>query len=243
MPLMGMLVLLVLFCGALMYGMYRILGKQAAQAADRFSTMNEEFERKKAELKKLTQETEANAQRMIAAAQVECQKLKAQTYEDLEQTRLKSIQETRQEAERIVGDAMKARDAMRLELMQEIQTRTIDAACELVREMFPVALREEVHQFWINELIAQGLAALDQFSSREEIKSVEVLSAFPLSTEHREKILWTVQKKVHTEARLDEKVLPELIAGMRLTLGHLVLEGTLSSKLKEAALHAKNQHA
>ena len=54
MTFVGMLVFLMLFCGGLMYGMYRVLGKQATQAADRFSTMSEDFEKKKAELKKLT---------------------------------------------------------------------------------------------------------------------------------------------------------------------------------------------
>ncbi len=240
MPFIGMLILLVIFCGGLIYVMYRVLGTQATQASDRFSALSEEFEKKKAELKKLTQETELKAEQMIVAAQQECEKLKTQTAEEIQTSRLKSIQETRHEAERIVSDAMKARDATRLELMEEMHGKTIEAACKLVLTIFPPALRQDVHNYWLNELLAQGLQALDRFESREEIKTVEVVSAFPLSAEHREKILKGIQGKIKSEVVLNEKTDESLVAGLRMMLGHLVLEGSLASKLGEAALHAKN---
>lgn len=240
MPFVGMLVLLVVFCGGLIYVMYRVLGSQATQTADRFASLSEEYEDKKAALKKLTQETELKAEQMIAAAQRECEKLKTQTQEELQATRLKSIQETRHEAERIVSDAMKARDATRLELLGEMHGKTIDAACQLLLTVFPLALRQEVHNYWLNELLEQGLQAIDQFESREEIKEVEVISAFPLSQAHRDKILKGIQSKINAEVALKEKVNSDFVAGLRMTLGHLVLEGSLASKLREAALHAKN---
>lgn len=243
MPFMGMLVFLVLFCGALMYGMYRVLGKQATQAADRFSTMSEDFEKKKADLKKLTQETERKAEQLISAAQKECDQLRSKAAEEVQATRMKTIQETRHEAERIVSDAMKARDAMKLELVEEMHVKTIEAACQLVLTIFPVQLRQDVHDYWLNELLEQGLQALDRFESREEIKAVEVVSAFPLDDAHREKILKSIQKKINTEIKLVESVNPDLVAGLRMTLGHLVLEGSLAEKLKEAALHAKNNRS
>lgn len=242
MPFMGMLVFLVLFCGALMYGMYRVLGKQATQAADRFSTMSDDFEKKKAELKKLTQDTELKAAQLIAAAQLECDQLRSQSTEEIQSSRLKIVQEARHEGERIVSDAMKARDAMRLELVEEMHAKTIDAACQLILTMFPLELRQDVHDYWLNELLEHGLEALDRFESREDMKAVEVLSAFPLSETHREKILKSIQKKINTELKLIEKVSPDLVAGLRMTLGHLVLEGSLSEKLKGAALNAKNHH-
>ena len=179
---------------------------------------------------------------MISAAKIECEQLRSKTAEELEATRLKAVQEARHEGERIVSDAMKARDAMRLEIVGEMHAKTIDVACELIQTMFPLQLRQDVHDYWLNELVEQGLEALDRFESREDIKEVEVLSAFALSDDHRNKILECIHKKITIEIKLIEKVSPELVAGLRLTLGHLVLEGSLSEKLKEAALHAKNKH-
>ena len=151
MSFVGMLVFLVLFCGGLMYGMYRVLGKQAAQEADRFSTMSEDFEKKKAELKKLTQEAEAKATALIRTTQQECEKLRAKTAEELQAARLKSIQETRQEGERIVQDAIKTRDAMRQELAEQMHGKTIDAASRLVLAVLPLKLRQDVHAYWLDE--------------------------------------------------------------------------------------------
>lgn len=243
MPFIGMLLFLVLFCGGIMYALYRILGTQATQAADRFSTMNEDFENKKAELKKLTQAAELKAQQMISAAQIECDSLRSKNSEDIQAARLKTVQEARHEGERIVSDAMKARDAMRLELVGEMHGKTIEAACELIITMFPQKLRQDIHDYWVNELIEEGLKALDQFASRENIQAVEVQCAFPLSEDHRDKILKCIEKKISAEIKMIEKVNPDLVAGLRLTLGHLVLEGSLAEKLKEAALHAKNKYS
>ena len=47
MPFLGMILFLVVFCGGLLFVMYRILGKQATQATDRFTQMSEDFDLKK----------------------------------------------------------------------------------------------------------------------------------------------------------------------------------------------------
>ena len=112
MPLAGMLVFLILFCGGLIYGIYRILGRQAAQAADRFADLSEEIEKKKADVRKIIQEAELNAEKIISAAQQECEKQKSQVLEESQQTRLAAVKEARAEAERIVSDAVKAREGM-----------------------------------------------------------------------------------------------------------------------------------
>lgn len=240
MPLFGMLIFLVLFCGGLIYGIYRLLGKQATQAADRFASLSEEIENKKSEVKKMIRDAELNAGRLTAAAQNECEKLKSQTMEENQQLRLNAVKEARTEAERIVNDAIKARDGIRIELEGQLHVRAVDSACDLVLNVFPEALRLDIHRYWLNELLDHGLEALDRFDSREKIKEISVESAFPLSEEERAKILSCVEKKVKLELQLKEQVDSRLVGGLRLKLGHLVLEASLISNLTEAARHAKN---
>ncbi len=240
MPLIGMLIFLVLFFGALIYGIYRLLGKQASQAADRFANLSEEFENKKAEVKKITHEAEQNAEKLITAAQNECEKLRAQTAEDNQQLRLTAVKDARAEAERIVSDAIKARDGIRIELEGQLHTRAVESACDLVLSVFPEPLRLDIHRYWLNELLEHGLEALDRFDSREKINEISVESAFPLSDSERAKILSCVEKKVKLELKLSEQVNARLVGGLRLKLGHLVLEASLISNLTEAARHAKN---
>jgi len=242
MPLIGILFFLILFCAGLIYGIYRILGKQAAQAADRFSSLSEEYEKKKAEAKKMTEEAEQNAEKLVLTAQNECEKIKVQTAEEAQQTRLSAVQEARAEAERIVNDAIKARDGIRTELEAQLHDRAIESACDLFYTVFPEALRLEIHHYWLNQLLDSGLDALEKFESREKSQEVSVESAFELTEAEREKIRVSIQDKVQTQLSLREKVNPRLVGGLRLTVGHLVLEASLVSNLKEAARDAQNTH-
>ncbi len=233
---------MIIFCGGLIYVMYRVLGTQATQATDRFSTMSEDFERKKSEIKKLTQESELKAEKLLMSTQQECEKLKSVALEESQQMRLKEVQDARKEAERIVTEAMKARESMKLELVEQMHGKTIDAAHQLVLRVFPVKLRKDIHDYWIQELLEHGLQALDRFDSREEIKTVEIESAFPLDDHHRKKVLDAIKRKLNADITLKEKVHSDLVAGLRMNLGHLVLEGSLAARLKEAAVDVKNNH-
>jgi len=240
MPFFGMVLFLVIFCGGLLFVMYRILGKQATQATDRFTQMSEDFDQKKSQLKKMEQEAELKADKLVMAAQQESERLKSKAVEETQQLRQEKINESRKDAERIVNDAMKARDAMKLELVEQMHGKTIDAACQLVLNVFPEKLRQDIHIYWVNELLEHGLEALDRFETREEVEAVEIEIAFPLSADHREKIMKAIKHRIHADIILKEKLNPELVAGLRMNLGHLVLEGSLAARLKEAAIHVKN---
>lgn len=240
MPFAGLLIFLLLFCGALIWVMYRVLGSQANQATERLMGLSSDYEKRMAELKKLAQDNELKASKLVSDAQLEAERVKKQAVDDAEQNREKLLSQARIEAERIVKDAVKAREAFRQELAAEMQKKTIVLASRLVLEVLPVQARMKVHEYWLEELLEKGLAALDSFESHEKIETVEVLTAFALDDGQRKKIIEGISRRLGASIPLSEKVSEDLVAGLRITLGHLVLEGTLDLKLKEAVQHAEH---
>lgn len=240
MPFAGFLIFLLIFCGALLWVMYRVLGRHASQATDRLVVLTNEYEKKKEDLKKQAQENELKANKLLAEAQVEAERLKKQALDDAEQNREGLIKQAREEAERIVKDGVKAREAFRQELAAEMITKAVSTASRMVVEVLSPEARRKIHDLWVEELLDKGLASLDRFETKEKIEFVEIVTAFPLDLEQKNRIAEAVQKKLNEELPIRETIQENLVAGLSMILGHLVLEGTLSHKLKEAAHHAEH---
>ncbi len=113
---------------------------------------------------------------------------------------------------------------------------------EKAQNVFGLLLPEEVkrkaHEVWTLELLEHAWDSLQGFHSHEEIEKMEIVTAFPLTEEQLETIDREIQKKIGKKIKIDEKIDESLIAGLKITVGHLVLESCLAAKLNESLRHA-----
>lgn len=79
--------------------------------------------------------------------------------------------------------------------------------------------------------VLQVLAKLiDAF---KKIQAIEITSASALSSEEQQTILSLVQKDMGSEARISWSVNPEIIGGMQVKAGDILLDGSLSTRLEK----------
>ncbi len=231
------ILLVVAFVG-LVVGLRHVMGRYAATTTAHLQGLGQDYLRKQEELKKRLEEAERHYQEQLAKTKEEAQLLKTQALQEAELARQQSLEQARQEAERIVQQAVQVRETMQQEAAKGVEARAIERACELVQAVLPEALREAVQSKWIDELLDNGALAKESLTVRETVREANVISAVPLSPAQRTRLLERLQTALQQALTLHESVDPALVAGLTLTLGHLVLDGSLASKLREAARHA-----
>ena len=235
------LVLQIVIFVALVSVLRRILGRNLTDATAHLQGLNAEYARRHEELKQRLEEAEQQYRQQMTQAKVEAEQLVARAREEAESSRVRLLEEARAESERIVQQGLESRDGLRREIEQNMEARAIERACELIHATLPGQLRQEIQSHCLDELIGNGLTQLNQLTTEEQVHEARVVSAFPLSAEQRHALSKRLKEKLGRDLTVTETTDERLVAGLMITLGSLVLDGSLASKVRQAARHA--QHA
>ena len=235
------LLLQILIFVGLVIVLRRILGRNLIDAAAHLQGLSADYARRHDELKRQLQETERLYEEQIARAKAESEQLVTQARQDAESSKARLLAEARSESERIMQQALESSNGLRGEFDEHVDRRAIDRACELIQQVLPGALRQEMQSSWLDDLLQKGLAQLDRLKTEDHIKEVKVVSAFPLNTSQRETLRRLLKEKLSRDIPLAEATDERLVAGLTITIGNLVLDGSLSSKIRGAARHAQDR--
>lgn len=217
-----------------------IFAKKLTEATAHLQGLSAEYSRRQEDVKQRLEESERQYKEQMARAKTEAEQLVGQARQEADASKSKLLDEAHKESERIVQQAMQSRDAIRKELEQQMEARALERACELIQEVLPGQIRQEIQAHWVDELLRNGLAQLEQVKTQEEIAEARVVSAFPLNPEQRKLLRERLKEKFRRELAIHEEANPQLVAGLTITLGSLVLDGSLASKVQQAARHAQN---
>lgn len=225
---------------ALVVILRRLMGRHATTATAHLQGLTQDYLKKQEEMKKRLKEAEGHYQELLAQAQQESQQLKTQAIKEMEEKREKLFEEARQEAQRIVQQAVSAKESLQGELQSSLEKRAVQKACELIQAVLPVELQEQTHDRWMDQVLQNGMLRMENLQMHERIQEAQVVSARPLTPAQKEKLLRKLHDSLGYPVTLQETVDPNIIAGLTIALGHLVLDGSLVLKLQEAARRAQN---
>ncbi len=230
---------LVIFVG-LVTILRLVLSRHLTEATGRLQGLSAEYSRRHEELKERLGAAEVQYQEQVTRAKTESEQLIQRARQDAESSRTKLLDDARRESEKIVQQGMESRDALLRELHERTEHRAIERACELIYEVLPKQLRQEIHTRWLDELIRNGFMELKPLDTQETVQEVQVVSAFPLTAEQQSLIRTRLKSKMGREIPLTEAVDPGLVAGLTITIGNLVMDGSVASRIQQAARHAQN---
>lgn len=212
-----------------------LLTRNVTQATGHLQQLSQDYTKKEQEAKKKMDEAEQYYQKTLGKAQQEAAQVKEQFEQQSQIAKDKIIEEARKESERIISRAEKTREMLLEELEQKIEVQALDRACELVQQVLPNHLHKEIHAHWFEELVSSGLEELGSLHLPDQADEAEVTSAFSLSSKEQELLAKRLKEKLGRQIKIKEKLDPQVVAGVVVKLGSLVLDGSLKYKIKEAA--------
>ncbi len=210
-----------------------ILTKNVVSATKHIDELNQEYTKREEEADKKLAEATKKAQEIIAKATDEAQIKKAEAIKKLEEAKQEMLKEARGQADTIVQQADKTREALIGEVEERIAKEAIAKASELIQYALPEELKLVAHSQWINDLIENGFENIGKVKIVEGVKEIKVVTAFPLKESDRAKILKKVNELLGADMDLKEELDPKIMAGIVVEIGSLVLDGSLRNKILE----------
>lgn len=212
-----------------------LLTRNISTATTHLHELNQDYNQKVEDANKRKTEVDRYYDEMLLKAKADAEKSKVQILREAQATQEVIMKQARQQSEEIIGQANRSHEMALSEMGARIEARAAERASELAGKVLTNEMGETLHKQWVKELLKTGLEDLGRLHVPEQIQEVLVASAFALSDEQKNLILKKLKEALGHEVRLSESVRPEMIAGLQIMLGSLVIDGSLRHKIKEAA--------
>ena len=225
----------------LVLGMKQLLLKDTLKAAAKLREAEAELGRKEEAVRKRIDENESEFRRKSAEAQESLVRSKEAMEKDVSRSRDALLEEARKERDRILDEATRTKEKLRQELVREAQVKTLEHAGRIYEMVFSEALGQTLDHAFLDELLA-ALDEMDTGSITISAPSIEVVCSHPLDAAHRTRLQEIVKRKFEVNLEVIETVVPDLIAGIRIKLGSLEIDGSLKNRFNEAIEQLKSEH-
>ena len=229
-----LLLQIVIFVG-LVVVLRRILGRHLTSAAAHLQRLGAEYATRQEEVKRQLAEAEQHYREQVARAKAEAEQIMTQSQQEAESAKGRLLEEAHAESERIVQQGLESREALQQHLEQQLETRAIARAVELIQSVLPGQLREDMQSHWLDEMIHTGLVQRDAVPLQASVREARVVSACPLTVSQRTTLRTWLKERLGHDVTLAEAVDERLVIGLTLTIGSVVFDGSLASKVLQAA--------
>jgi len=211
----------------------KIIMKNVVSATSHISEMGKDYARKEEEIGRQFEELKQESEEIVRKAQQEAQELKTKIIREAESERDKMLKQSRDQSEEIIKQADKSRQFLLSEIDERIAKEAVSKACELIQETLPEQLKQNVHRYWVKELINAGFSELERLRIPKDIDEVKIISAFNLDEEERRNLFDKLKDTLGSGIKFKEEIEPKIVAGIIITIGSLVLDGSLRNKIRE----------
>lgn len=224
------LTLRMLFYRQLNAALRRLQGLQE-EAMAKDSQLKEELERAKQERAAEVEKGKEEAKILVEAAKREAELLRHHVEE-----------QAKQEARKIVIRGQDELKQSRSELMAGMEADALRLCAEVLHYTFTEHTQQAFQHELINELIREiSQMSQEQFSVKAE--AVTVVSSVPLEAEERARLGQALSDKLGGAVTLYEELDADLITGMVIRIGAMVIDGSLKNKLRKVLPLLKNSRA
>lgn len=223
-------------------GLYFILFKPTVKRM-------EENAKKRAALLTSIEEKEQQAQEMLTLIEERLEKIdqeievhldKAEAQMQTESEAL--LQATQKEAEKILLEAEREAFKLQQQVIEEFKEEIVTSILNISSQVLSRTTPPVVHDNLVDELNKRiwdlGKSDMRQVrtvrdSLAERIPTVHVTSAKDLSPEQQRALIRTFSALADRNVNMEIEIDPELIAGLRVRIGDLIVENTLAMELSE----------
>ncbi len=216
---------------------------QASSELKRLQLLADESNKKVNTLRKKIEEAETEYQRKITQANEDARRIRDDSKKESDDLKGKTLEEARQETEKMIRFAQSKKDGLEKEMKNEIMGKSIDLSKGIIKQVLSAESLELIHEAMVAEMSHQinnvDLSSLD----KKDIKEVEIITIFPLKKESRDILKTELCNKLNAEINLRERIDDSVVAGIIIRLGNLILDGSLANKLAAATEELQKRQA
>lgn len=240
MLIIQLIIIQVITFAALVVVLRKIMYSASFMETKRLQQLSQENEKRTRELAKKIEEAEAEYKRKMYGAEEDARKLKAQALADIEQMKQEAAGKAKQEGERIINQALNAKEKMREEIESRLQDKSAALAPKLIAHILASKNQKSLHEGLIDEVLEE-IEKIEPSKLQVSVDKGELITPYEIAKTKKDKVLSLLSRKTGKEISLEDKIDAKMIAGVTIKLGSLVIDGSLAGKLKEAAEIVKKE--
>jgi len=232
-----LLLIQLLVFGGLALLLRQLLTRNITGATAHLQQLSQDYTKKEEQATKRLEEAEQYYQKTLVKTQEEINQLKAQFEKETQEVKDKILKQAHIESEEIVQRANKAKQIIIAEIEDRIAKEAIEKSCELVEDVLSGQFKLGVHSGWVDDLIENGFKQMSKLHIGDNITEAKVTSALPLEKNQHNKLSQKLKSIFKKNITVKEEVDPKIVAGIVITIGNLVLDGSLRGKIREKIKH------
>lgn len=209
-------------------------------AVEHLQRLNEELVKQQTELKQKMADSEREYQSKMTSLTEDISSKQKQAREEAIKSLEDSKQRALQEREKIIGEAVQTREKMRQEIMAEMDEKAIMHSKNIIAELMTDELGKMFHAALMEEVIA-ALTEVNLQTFQISTDTVQLKTPLPIEAEDKKKIAKILKEKIQKDIQFKEEVDPSLVAGLILTFGTFVVDGSLMNRVAESAARIKQE--
>jgi len=240
--LLGFIIAQIIIFTAVIMVLKRLIFQDTTSAVNRLTkldNLNREKERQLVdrleETEKTLREKKEEMQKEEVRMKMEAERAAIKLHEDI-------INNAKKEADEIVKKAIAAREKMRMDAIIGAEERMVDFCKQLLLKILTPAINEGIHQKLFSDFMDE-LEKTDTSIVSGTIRLVDIYTASKLSEETARMLKTLISKKLERDVELKLHEDPNLVGGVLLKFGTLIIDDSLMERLNTAASKLKEEAA
>lgn len=214
--------------------------RNVSSATAHLHELNADYSQKLEEAKKRQVEADKYYNDMVTKAKAEAERSKVQILTEARETQASMLADARRQSQDIISQATNARQEMLDEVDQNVELRSTEKAAQMLEATLPEIITKQLHEQWVAELLKNGFGELPHMNLPADVKEAKVVSAYPLSAEQRAALQKKIRETIKKELPLTAEVDGSLVAGLVVSVGSMIVDGSLRLKIKDFVRNAQN---
>jgi len=228
-----LIILQVIVFVVIIFFLRKMMYSASSEEIDRLKKLEAEYTRRTNDLAAKLDETERQLKARADLAEDEARRISEQAKADAEKVKEEALVKARQESERIVSQALSTKDKVKEDIESQMKDRCASISQDMIRKIFNSKHQQPVHEGFVNEIIEE-LERVEAGKLNVLSEKGELITPYEIDERTKEKIASIISKKSGKKISLSEKIDKSVIAGIVIKLGSLVIDGSLSGRLKDA---------
>ncbi len=234
MMLLQFIILQVVVFGVVIYFLKKTFHGDTNSAIQRLGNVHQDLLQKQSELQKKNEEIEREMQVRKEEAAALTEKMKAEAALEIRKKEDDVLKIARSQAEEIISKAQSSQDDMAKEIESRLSKNLIQFSSEVIRkaisEKVALAMHEELMTDFISKAKNVDLSSVASGTNQAFV----IRTPFPLRKDQAEKLNAMLAAKLNYAVNISEVPDSDLIAGMVMQFGSLVLDGSWASLMRDA---------
>lgn len=231
--LIQLLIIQVVTFTALVFALRALFARQFNTSLRRLRDLQEEALTKESQINDELARAKRERLAEIDKGKLEARALILQAKKEVELLRLKAGDQASEESHKIINSGKDEVQKLRREFSGRMEEEALYYAVEIVQGIFSDKGMQVLHRQLIDEIIADiGSLSRDSFSVKSS--RIVIISSVALDGAEKERLEKLLSEKIGSAVSIEEKMDPDIVAGLIVRIGELVIDGSIKNKLAKA---------